>query len=97
MPSLGETVPVDFEENILKFCQCIFDISLLSPLEIGRGPLFEQTWIPFTQGCFGPILVEIAPACDPGEEDEIVKSLQTDEQSNGRKAIKKAHLIFQLR
>ena len=38
-----------------------FDISLLSPLEIGRGPLFEQTWIPFTQGCFGPILVEIGP------------------------------------
>ena len=24
-----------------------------------RGPSFEQTWIPFTQGCFVPSLVEI--------------------------------------
>ena len=23
------------------------------------GPTFEQTWIPFTQGCFVPSLVEI--------------------------------------
>ena len=25
----------------------------------GQGPLFEQTWIPFTQGCIVLILVEI--------------------------------------
>ena len=25
------------------------------------GPSFEQTWIPFTQGCFVPSLVEIGP------------------------------------
>ena len=26
-----------------------------------RGPSFEQTWIPFTYGCFVPSLVEIGP------------------------------------
>ena len=31
------------------------------PLAKGRAPLFEQTWIPFTQGCFVPSLVEIGP------------------------------------
>ena len=25
------------------------------------GPLFEQTWIPFTQGCSVPCLIEIGP------------------------------------
>ena len=27
----------------------------------GRGPSFEQTWIPSTQGSFVPSLVEIGP------------------------------------
>ena len=27
-----------------------------------NGSSFEQTWIPFTQGCFVPNLVEIGPA-----------------------------------
>ena len=31
----------------------------VSPLEKGQGSSFEQTWIPFTQGCFVPNLVEI--------------------------------------
>ena len=30
-----------------------------SPLLKGHGPSFEQTYIPFTQGCFVPSLVEI--------------------------------------
>ena len=29
------------------------------PFEKRRGPLFEQNWIPFTEGCFVPSLVEI--------------------------------------
>ena len=33
---------------------CIFAILLLSTLEKGRDPLFEQTWIPFIQGYFVP-------------------------------------------
>ena len=33
----------------------------LSPLGKGRGPSFEQTWIPLIHGCFVPSLVEICP------------------------------------
>ena len=44
----------------LRFCQCIFDILLLSPLKKARGPSFKQT-IPFTKGWFVPSLVENGP------------------------------------
>ena len=47
--------------RFFKFRQFIFAISLLSPLWKGLGPSFEQTLIPFTQGCFVPGLVEIGP------------------------------------
>ena len=45
--------------KIFEFPQCIFAISLLSPLMKRHGPLFEQTWISFTQSCFVPSLDEI--------------------------------------
>ena len=32
----------------------------LSPLGIGHGPSFEETWIPFTQGSFGPNWLKLA-------------------------------------
>ena len=53
--------------RFLKFCQefLLFGNHLLDPsshLGKGWGASFEQTWIPFTQGCFVPILVEISPA-----------------------------------
>ena len=41
--------------------QCIFSISLLSPLGKGRDSAFEQMWIPFIQGCFVRSFVEIGP------------------------------------
>ena len=59
VPSLVEIGPVVFKKKIFKVRQCIFVISLLSPLRKWRGPSFEQTWIPFTQECFVPSLVEI--------------------------------------
>ena len=40
--SLIEIGPVVLKK-IFKVCQCIFAISLLSPLGKGRGPSFEQT------------------------------------------------------
>ena len=43
------------EKNFFKFCN-----ALLSTLWIGRGPLYEQTWIPVTQECFLPSLVKLA-------------------------------------
>ena len=46
---------------VFKFRQFIFAISWLSPFGKGRDPSFEQTWIPFSQGCFVPRLFEIGP------------------------------------
>ena len=36
------------------FCNFV----IISPCK-GRNPLIEETWIPFTQGCFVQSLVEI--------------------------------------
>ena len=58
MPSLVEIGPVVQENKIFQCRQCIFAISLLSPVGNGRGLLFEQTYIPFTKDCFVPSLVE---------------------------------------
>ena len=58
---LVEIGPVFLEKKIFKSCQFIFIISQLSPLWEGRGPSFEQTWMPFTQGYFVPSLVEVGP------------------------------------
>ena len=44
---LVEIGPVVLEKKIFLMCQCIFAILLLSPFGKGRGPSFEQTWIPF--------------------------------------------------
>ena len=38
-----------------------FSISLLSPIGEGQGLSFEQTWVPFTHGCFVTSLDEICP------------------------------------
>ena len=48
--------------SFFKYRQWIFRYFLLSPHGKGCGPSFEQTWIPFTQGCFVPSLAEIGPA-----------------------------------
>ena len=61
VPSLFEIGQVVLEKKIFKSCQFIFFNSQLSPFWEGRGPSFEQTWIPFTQGSFVPSLVEIGP------------------------------------
>ena len=65
----------------------------LSPLGKGRGPSFEQTWIPFTQGCFVPSSVEIGVLV----LEKKMKMWKVSRQTEGRKAISKAHLSFQLR
>ena len=50
------------QKRIFKFRHCIFAILSLSTLGKGRGPSFEQTWIPFTQlGCIVTRLVVIGP------------------------------------
>ena len=64
-------------EKIFKFGQRIFGI-LLYPLGKEHGPSFEQTWIPFTYVCFVSSSFEIGRVVLQTEEDENVKSLQTD-------------------
>ena len=59
VPSLVEIGHVVLEKKIFLFRLCIFAISLLSPLEKGQDPSFEQTCMIFTQTCFVPSLVEI--------------------------------------
>ena len=49
------------EEDFLIWSMYFFPFSWLSPLGKGRGPSFEQTWIPFIQGCSVPSLVENGP------------------------------------
>ena len=48
-----------WRRRFFNFVNVFFAISWLSPLGKSWGPSFEQPWIPFTQGCFVPILVEI--------------------------------------
>ena len=87
-----------------------FRYLLLSPLWKGWSPSFEQTWFPFTQGCFVPSLVEIGPVVLEKKmkmwKVYRQKDRQTDRQTDGqtdgrtdagRQLIRKAHLSFQLR
>ena len=61
VPRFVEIGPVVLKKKMFKVCICILAISLLSPLEKEHDPSFEQIWIPITQGCFLPSLVEIGP------------------------------------
>ena len=49
------------EKNILKCLQNNFTVSLLYSLAEGHDSLFEQIWIPSTQGCLVPSFVHIGP------------------------------------
>ena len=93
VPILVEIGPLVLEKKIFFLaCQCVFTILSLSPIRKGQGPL-KILLIPFNQGCFVPSLVGIAWPSSSREEGENVKSLQTD----GRQAVRKAHLSFQFR
>jgi hypothetical protein len=46
MPSLIEIGLLVLEKKIFKYFQCIFTLLLLSPLEQGHSPSFEQFRIP---------------------------------------------------
>ena len=90
--------PVVLEKKIFKWHHPIFAFSWLSPLWRGRGPSFEQTWSPFTQGWCVPSLVEFGPAVLEKKSKMWKVNRQTDGRTdNGQKAIRKAHLSLQLR
>ena len=62
------------------------------------GSSFEETWIPFTQGCLVPSLVEIGPLVLEKKMKMWEVYRQTDGQTDdGWQVIRKAHLSFQLR
>ena len=61
MSNLVEIGPVVLKKKVFKVRQYIFVTSLLSDIGKGRGPSFEQTLIPITQGCVVPRFVEISP------------------------------------
>lgn len=50
-------------------------VAIISPLKRTHGPSFQQTWIPITQRCLVPSLVEIGPLLLE-EKTRNVKSLQ---------------------
>ena len=61
------------------------------------GPLFEQTSIPSTQGCFVPSLVENGPVVLENKLKLWKVYRQTHRQTDDtKKAIRKAHFSFQL-
>ena len=94
----GWNWPSGSGEEDFKYFQYNFTISLLFPLGKGRGPSFEQTSFPSTQGCFVPSLVEIGPVV-LDKKSKIGKVYrQTDGWTDDeQQAIRKAHLSFQLR
>ena len=62
--------PVILEEEIVRFRWCIIAILLSSLLWKGWGPLFKQTWIPFTKECFVP---NLGWNCPSGSAKEDLK------------------------
>ena len=52
---------VEIAQWFLRERYFIFVISLLSPSRKRCGPLFQETWVPITQGCFVPSILEIGP------------------------------------
>ena len=57
------------------------------------GPSFEQTWIPFTQGCFVPSSVEIGSVVLEKKMKMWKVDRQTDRQTDdGRQVMRKAQV-----
>lgn len=75
-------VKIIFEKKIFDKCEQIFNNFKLSPLVRGFGPSVYQTWISFTQGCFGSSLAESSPVVL--EEKKYRKCTKfTDGQTDG--------------
>ena len=70
---------------------------LLFPLEEGRVPLSVKNWIPSTQGCFVPSLVEIGQMVLEKKLKMWKVYRRTDRQTDRQQAIRKAHLSIQLK
>jgi hypothetical protein len=91
MPSLIEIGLLVLEKKIFKNFHCIFTLLWLSPLEEGQSPSFEEFRIPSPKNDLCQVWLKLAQRF--WRRSQKYKSLQTDEQ----RAIRIAHLSFQLR
>ena len=74
MLSLVEIGPGVLERKIFKFHQFIFTILLSSPLGKMWGSSFEETIIPFTQGCIVSSLVEIGLVVNDNDNNDLQRT-----------------------
>ena len=75
MPSLVEISQVAQEKKSFLFRHYFY--AIIFPWK-RAGPSFEETWIPFTQGCFVPNLIEIGQGVL-----EKMKMLKVKRQTDG--------------
>jgi hypothetical protein len=80
------------KKEIFKNVQCIFTLSLLSPLGEGLCPSFEKLEFPSPKDDLCQVWLKLVQWF--WRRSQKCKSLQTDA---GQLAIRKAHLSFQLR
>ena len=64
-------------------------------ISLWHCPLYEQTWISFTQGCFVPVVLE--KKIKMWKVYRRMDGQMNEQKTNGHTAIRKAHLSFQLR
>ena len=64
--------------------------NVFSPLGKGRGHSVEQTWIPISQGCFVPNLVEIGPVV----LEKKMKMLKVNKQTTDNRRSEKLAWVF---
>ena len=84
VPSLVKICAVVLEKKILKFCQCIFAILLLSSFEKGRGPSFEQLKCPGWN----------LPSVSGGEDEDVKSQEQTNRRTKDRRGSQKITWTF---
>ena len=88
------------EEDFLNFVNVFSQFSFLSPLGKEQGPSFEENWIPYTQGCFVPSLVENGQVVLEKKSKLGKVYWRTDRQTqtdDGWQVIRYAHLSFQVK
>jgi hypothetical protein len=96
VPRLNEFGLLVLEKKIFKNVQCNFTLLLLPPLGEGLPPSFEQTWFPHPKNDLCQVWLDLAHWFL--RRSRNCKSLQMDRQKDaGQRAIRKAHLSFQLR
>ena len=91
--SAVEIGPLFLEKKFLNFVNVFLLFLYHLPFRKKVAPSFEETWIPFTQGCFVPSFVEIGPVV----LEKKMKMWKVYRRTDGRQVIRKAHLSFQPR